>query len=531
MHTHVGVRERHMRITSSARAPRGASITGLVALVSGMALALSAQPAPAQDDPGEAVEMTLEHMVGLALNSSYRVQQLNLGIDRTQLNLRAQRARLRSRVDLDLSAPDYRSISESRWNSTLQREEIVHEDSRRLEAELSVRQPVVLFGYPTNGYLSLNNRVYRYTQVQEDGARDVRYYNRAFVRYTQPLFQPNELKNDLEKAELNLTDAELGFYDDVVSIVDDVADDYFQLFREAYREEIHRSLVDRLAAAEQAASLAVATDSSRSIELGQIRVELANAQEQLLQTLSRFRLEASSIRTRLGMAEGDSIWLAPTIEVEPLPIDEDSAVRFALELTPRMQQLGIDYRENEIRLEETKGRGGIRVDLALSYGREMQDPVFRDMWGDPTNTYTIGVNGRIPIWDWGERKYRIEASRIGVTQSQLRIEQVEAEIRANVRNEVRSVEEFQNRALSMETNLELAARLSEESLVGYRRGEITAADLLQSFRREADTAQNLLDAYLGWRRSITRLQRLTFYDFERDAPVLERYSIAVPRSN
>ncbi len=137
----------------------------------GVALLLStvtAQPVAARQASGQLIEVTLERMVELALSNSYRVRQLDLGIERTQLNLRSQRARLRSRVDLEVSAPDYSSISQNRWNSTLQREEIVHENSRRLEAELSIRQPVILFGYPTNGYLSLNNRIYRYSQIEVD---------------------------------------------------------------------------------------------------------------------------------------------------------------------------------------------------------------------------------------------------------------------------------------------------------------------------------------------------------------------------
>jgi outer membrane protein len=502
----------------------------IVVIVAG-ALALGrAIPASAQDVRGEILEMTLERMVDLALSSSFRVRQLNLGIDRTQLNLQSQRARLRSRVDLEVSAPDYRSISENRWNSTLQREEIVHENSRRLEAELSIRQPVILFGYPTNGYLSLNNRVYRYSQV-EDGGSDLRYYNRAFVRYTQPLFQPNELKNDIEGAELDLEDAELGFFEDVVDIVDDVSDDYFALFEEAYEEVIRQAQVDHLVEAEAIAAGFAAADSSRVIELGQIQVELANAQVQLLQSRSQFRLEASSLKTRLNIPEQDSITLAPVIEVSPVPIDVDDATQYALELTPRMRQLGIDYRESEIRLENTKGRGGVQIDLALSYGREMQDPSFQAMWSEPTATYTVGVDGRIPIWDWGERKHRIEASRVSLTQVELRIEEVEAQIRAGIQNEVRNVSEFQNRALAMQSNLELARELSQGTLEGYRAGQVAALDVLQTFRREADTAQNLIDAFMGWRRAIARLQRMTFYDFERDVPVLERFNIAIPQRN
>ncbi len=506
--------------------------TWIRAIRAGLVLSLFmvwVQPVRAQEPQGQVIEMTMERMVELALSGSYRVRQLNLRIDRTQLNLSSQRARLRSRVDLEVSAPDFRSISQSRWNSDLQREEIVHENSRRLEAELSVRQPVVLFGYPTNGYLSVNNRIYRYSQIEEDGGSDLRYYNRAFVRYTQPLFQPNSLKNDIEGAELDLEDAELGFYEDVVEIVDDVSDDFLQLFEQAYGEVVNLALVDNLEAAEAAAQDAVRADSSRALELGQIRVELANALEQLQRSRSQFRLEATSLKTRLNLPEQDSITLNPVIEISSIAIDVEAAIRFALELTPRLAQLNIDYRENEIRLDETKGRGGVRIDVALSYGREMQDPRFGAMWSQPTNTYTIGVNGRIPLWDWGERRYRIAASRISLRQTELRIEEAGAQIRANVQNVVRDVAEYQNRALAMEANLVLATQLSEESLDGYRRGDITTGDLLLTFRRQSDTADNVVDAYTGWRRAITRLQQLTFFDFERGIPVLERFGVTLPQ--
>ena len=71
----------------------------------------------------------------------------------------------------------------------------------------------------------------------------------------------------------------------------------------------------------------------------------------------------------------------------------------------------------------------------------------------------------------------------------------------------------------------LNERFSESSLALYEQGSATILDVLQSFRREVDTAENLLDAYLGWRRALLRLQRLTFYDFELATPVLNRYGI------
>jgi outer membrane protein TolC len=147
------------------------------------------------------------------------------------------------------------------------------------------------------------------------------------------------------------------------------------------------------------------------------------------------------------------------------------------------------------------------------------------MWNRPTNTYTVGVNGEIPIWDWGERRARIDASQISLQQTRLRIEQAETDIRASVQNEIRNVAEYQGRALAMQENLRLAGELVEESLRRYRLGDVSALDLLQSFRREVDTAENLLDAYLGWKRAISELQEMTFFDFERGLPVLERFGV------
>jgi outer membrane protein TolC len=503
---------------------------GIVARLAALALALSAPgalavPISAQQNQ---VEMTLERMVGLTLSSSYRIRDLNLSIERTRHVLNAQRARLRSRVSLDLSLPELESIAEPRWNSTLGLNEIVHENSRRWEAQLSIRQPVILFGYPTNGYLSLNNRVYRYTQLEEDGARDLRYYNRYFVAYTQPLFQPNELKNDLEEAELDLEESELEFYSDVVDIVDDLSGDYFELFEDAYGREVNDRLVANLEIAVSAAEELAQADPTRSIDLDQARVELANAEEQLQQSRSQFRLQAASLKTRLSLAESDSITLDPQIVLSPVPIDVEQATRYALELTPRMRELDIEYRMNQLDLDEERGENAFRVDLEFSYGRERQDPRFGNLWDRPTNTYTIDVNAYIPIWDWGQRRSRIQASMVSLRQTELEMDETVTQIVSNVTNEARNVEEFQTRALNMERNLGLASGLSASSLELYREGSASILDVLQSFRRQVDTANNLLDAYLGWRRALLRMQQLTYFDFELGVPVLERFGVTLP---
>jgi outer membrane protein len=518
------------RIGRAAASPVGGALLTALVLMGILSPPLSGQvqAQPAANGQGQVIDLTLERMVEYAMSNSYRIRQVYLDIQRTRHFLRAQQAGLKSRVFMNILAPELGSVSEPRWNSDLQRNEIIHENSRRWEAQLSVRQPVILFGYPTNGYLSLNNRMYRYLQLGEDDERDLRFYNRYFIEYEQPLFQPNVLKNNLEEAELDLESSQLDFENDVVELVDDLSDDYFNLFEDAYQGIIYDDYVANLVAAAELADQLAQSDSARALDADQIRVELANAREQAQQARSQFRLAAARVKQELRFPEGDSIILTPVIEFAPVAIEAEQALQFANTLTPRLRDLEISYRENEIRLEETRARNAFRVNVEVSYGREVQDERFRNLWSEPTNSYTVEVNAYIPIWDWGERSERVAATRIGLDQTALRMEEARTEIRSAIENEIRTMEEYESRTLAMEENLNLARSLSASNLQRYADGTIPVIDLLQNFRREVDTANNLLDAYLGWRDALLRIQEMTFYDFERDVPILDRYQIELP---
>jgi outer membrane protein TolC len=105
------------------------------------------------------------------------------------------------------------------------------------------------------------------------------------------------------------------------------------------------------------------------------------------------------------------------------------------------------------------------------------------------------------------------------------VEQALAEIDTNVRNEVRNLDEYAQRARNMQNNLTLARDITTSTIDRYGRGEVSLVDVLQTAERQSATADNFLSAYLGYRRALLRLERLTFYDFQRGAPLLERFNI------
>jgi outer membrane protein TolC len=471
---------------------------------------------------GETLELTLDRMVELGLRDSYRVRQLRLEVDRTRSLLEAERAGLKSRLELDVAAPQFQAITENKWNSVLERNELIAENTRRVQMDLSLRQPVILFGYPTNGVLSLNNRVYRYDQIDGD-EKDVRYYNRYFIGYQQPLFQPNRMKNDLEEAQLNFETSELDYQEDVVGMIDDLAGDYYEMVEDAFREELAADVVADLEAATAAARDVIAANQSRKIEADQLQVALANAREDVAQARSNTRLGIEEVKQRLRLRAADTVVVKPVLDATTVSVDPARAVQLARTLAPRIRQLEISQRENQIRLEETKGSDAFRVDLNFTYGREVQDPLFRNLWFEPRNSYTFDVRARVPIWDWGERRHRIQAQLYSLERAELQIEEAESDIDTQVRSQVRNLQEYEQRLRNMEQNLTLARQVTQSTIDRYRSGEVALVDLLQTLEREATTAGNFLEAYLGYKRSLLRLQELTFYDFERDVPLAERW--------
>jgi len=468
-----------------------------------------------------AFELTLENAVDIAMGSSYRIKQLELGIDRNRYWLKARQASLKSSAYLRLRSPQFEAVSETKWNSTLQKDEIIRQNTRLWQMDLAINQPVVVFGYPTNGYLSLNNKVYRYNQV--NGGQDISYYNRYYVKYEQPLFQPNRLKNNIEDAELDLERRELEYVEDRVELIDDIADDYYDLFDLTYREGVylqHREVLEEIS---RIAANAAETDSARQVELLQAQVEIANARESILQNQSSQRREVMQIKQRLRIPVNDSIYVVPDVVVTPIQVDPEQAVRYGLSLRPRLRMLDISRRQDEIDLESVKGSNSFHLDLEMTYGLEREDEIFDEMSHTYDNSYSVAVNAYIPLWDWGRRKANIQAEEISIKRTDLYIEESRTSIRANILNAIINLEEYQKRALAMRESVNMTRNITSISVDNYRNGLLSLQDILQVVNQQRDTELNFLEAFLGYRRSLLWLTTQTYYDYENDISLIEKY--------
>ncbi|HUU27097.1 MAG TPA: TolC family protein [archaeon] len=469
----------------------------------------------------DCIKLTLDSAVDIAMGSSYRIKQLELGIERTRYWLKSRQASLKSRVYMNLQSPVINSISEKKWNSTLKKDEIVHENTRRWQMDLAVRQPVIFFGYPTNGYLSLNNQVYQY--IQKDGTEDIDYYNRFFLKFEQPFFLPNNLKNDIEDAELDLQRSELEYIADRVKLIDDIADDYYDLYEVVYKDNIYKHQVENLEKIAELAAGIARQDEARAIESVQVQVELANAREMLLKNNSEIRREAVRIKQRLRLNHEDSVYIEPKVKITPISVDADQAIEYGLALRPRLRMLTIDKRKNEIDLNNSRGWDAFHINLEMTYGLERQEKRFEEIWDDYDKSYSVSLNAYIPIWDWGRRKAQIQAQKMTLEKTELYFEENRNNIRSDIINAVYNLDEFQKRALNMQESLKMVQEISDFGMNQYRDKAISLQDLLQMITRQKETELNFLDAYVGYRRGLLSLMIQTYYDYENRVSLIDKF--------
>ena len=473
----------------------------------------------------EHIDLTLEKAVEIAMANSYRIKQLEMGIERTRYWLKARQASLKSRVYMNLTAPQIESVSDYKWDSNLQKDQIVHENTRLWQMDLAIRQPVILFGYPTNGYLSLNNKINRY--IQRDGYRDVSYYNRYYLKFEQPLFLPNELKNDIEDAELDLEREELEYIRDRVGLINRVADDYYDLFEYTYNRTMYELQIENLEKIAAAAAEAARSDSTRAMDAIQVQIELANIREALLKNENELRRQEMETKQRLRMNLDDSVYVVPEFKFKPIKVDMEQAIQYGFSLSPTLRMLSINKRKDEIDISNSKGWDAPHVNMEMTYGLEKQDDRHQAMWEEYDNSYSASLNAYVPIWDWGRRKARIESEKISLNQTELRIEEEHNEIQSDIIIAVENLKEYQQRTQNMMESMKMVQEITDVSIGHYHNGNISIQDIMQIVNRQRETEKNFLETYQGYRRSLLFLMMQTYYDYENNVSLIDKYR---PRS-
>lgn len=126
-------------------------------------------------------------------------------------------------------------------------------------------------------------------------------------------------------------------------------------------------------------------------------------------------------------------------------------------------------------------RSAILPQLALTGGYMLSNPnVFNGFSKSFRGTWAVGLMLKVPVWNWGETKYKMRAAQTEAQIAKLKTDEAKERIELQVTQEAFRVNEA-NRKLQLSLkNLNKAEENLRTAQVGFKEGVINTSDLLQA---------------------------------------------------
>lgn len=310
---------------------------------------------------------------------------------------------------------------------------------------------------------------------------DTRNLTAGMILLTQPLYMGGKIKayENITKYQKTLSEQQLRAEELDITLSVDKA--YWQVVSLVNKKRLATNYRDMLAHLDadvlKMINEGVATKSNElsvSVKLNEAEMTLMKVDDGL--TLSRMLLcqLCGLPLDQLPTLADESSEDLPT-EATNITADVQTAFRNRSEIAQLGTALNI-YNE-KAKVE----RSAMLPQLALTGGYMVSNPnVFNGFEKRFRGTWAVGVMLKMPIWNWGETKYKVRAAQTEALMTQLKTDDAKEKIELQVTQEAFKVNEA-NRKLQLSLkNLDKAEENLRTAQVGFKEGVINTTDLLQA---------------------------------------------------
>lgn len=480
-------------------------IFGLPAIVCLMSVAASGQQA-----------MTLERALSVAETNSPTLQQSMLNLTRYQKNLEAQRAALKSKFSLNVDPVDFNN--QRRFDTRVS--EWYTNESFASNATFRVEQPVLI----TDGTLSLINRFgwQKSTSIREgtDPITSERFSNNLYLNYSQPLFTYNRLKLQLKELELSYENANISYAIQRLNLEKNVT----QFFYNVYMSQMNLSIArEELANTEKSYDIIknkVEAGLAAREELYQAELNLSTAKSSLQNSQVNFENAKDQLKMYLGMDLFEDIMVYADVEAVPVSVDLDLAIENGLQNRMELRQREIEVETTQFDMIRTKALNEFSGNMNLSFGITGDNKVLGDIFDQTTRNPQVQVSFNIPIFDWGEKKARIEAQEASIKSAELSFDEQKKQIIIDIRQVYRNLQNQLNQieiARQSERNAQLTYEINLER---YENGDLTGMDLSLYQNQLSSRKLAYAQALLNYKLELLNMKIQTLFDFQKNQAVL-----------
>ena len=146
--------------------------------------------------------------------------------------------------------------------------------------------------------------------------------------------------------------------------------------------------------------------------------------------------------------------------------------------------------------------------VLLTGGYSLSNPnLFNGFQKRFTDLWNVGITVQVPIWNWGEGKYKVRASKTATSIAQLEMDDARKKIDLEVEQNRLRLKDANKQLATAHKNMEAAEENLRCANIGFKEGVMTVTDVMtaQTAWQTARTA--IIDAEINVKLAQTGLQK------------------------
>lgn len=458
---------------------------------------------------------TLEKALAYAEQNSPDIQQVLFSLESSQQSLLAQEAGLKSRFSLTVNPFKYSNTRRfdsfnSQWFT---------QESFNSFGTFNIDQPILF----TNGTVSLRNRFEWQDNSSEKMAGTVAntsFSNNLYIELSQPLFQYNSLKQDLQKLKLDYENSKINYALRRLSLEREVTSSFYELYLAELQLEIAKDELKNSKENFEIIKSKVDAGLSAREELYQSEVNYADAQSSEENAELSLANKYDSFKQKIGLDIETEISVIAEVKVNEVKVDISKAIEIALATRMEIRQREIDIENAQFDLITIKERNDFGGTLDLSLGLTGDNEKLTNIYENPTRSPSINLTLNIPIFDWGKRKAQIKAKEAAIKSKQLSFEQEKLGIIISLRKISRTLDNLYRKIDIQDKRLRNSNLTYEINKEKYKNGDLTGLDLSQYQKQLSDAKKAKANALINYKIELLNLKIQSLYDFQTSTPIL-----------
>ena len=469
--------------------------------------------------------LDLESSIQLAKSQNIRMLILQERLNMAAYDLKAATSSLRTQINLNMILPQYTETIRQ-WEDSLGISFYAVRQNQ-ISSHLVINQPL-----PTDGILYVRSGFQNLTDYNAD---DRLAQITSSIGLRQPLsaiYGYNNIRSAHKQAELAYELSLKQLKREELNLVYEVSLTFYTLLSYFERLNIARLGLSRQQEAWEIAQSKYMAGLIREVEALQMEVDLGEATNNFDMAQFNYTSQLSLFKENLGINLSDSVVVQSDLSYNYVFVDVEEALKMAMDhrLELRESEIQIEIQKMEIR--RRRAAGMISGDVLLNYNfigvnkSNLAVPLetaYNNTWQnlmDRPGSFGVGLSINIPILDWGRNRATVKASEAVLSQYQYQMEGNKVSIERDIRTTTDRLHNSLKRLQLLEKTLEVAEKSFEISRQRYSSGDIDSQAMALERERLNTAYVSRLESFITYKLMLSDLMRKTFYDFEKDIPVL-----------